>query len=199
LRNFNHLKVPEPKTPVILPDSRPIDLEIGCGVGWHAITYGRQYPERTLVAIEHTRSRYQSLARRYKNHGCPTNIVPVHADAVSWITHRVPKNSIAKILILYPNPYPKKQHRNLRWHAMPFMGHLLKTLRATGTIEIATNKKDYADEAADYLEKTWQMSLDQKEELRDPTLARTHFELKYLERGETCYNLVFSAKESFFQ
>ena len=36
-----------------------LDIEIGCGVGLHPIQYQAKNLERTLVAIEHTKEKYE--------------------------------------------------------------------------------------------------------------------------------------------
>lgn len=179
--------------PFDLP-AAPLDLEIGCGVGFHPIRYARRNPDRFVVAIEHTRARYESFARRVANHPAMPNLLPVHADAVAWVTHSLPARSVERLFLLYPNPYPKAADRNKRWHAMPFMGRLIEALKPGGTIELATNVESYFTEARDYLTESWGLALVHSHAFDRDTAPegapRTHFEKKYLERGERCYNLL---------
>jgi tRNA G46 methylase TrmB len=110
----------------------PLDLEIGCGVGWHPIQYVQKNPARHLIAIEHTRNRFASFERRARSHAEIKNLTPVHADAIEWVTHALAPESVDRIFLLYPNPYPKRSDLNKRWHAMPFMGRLLGVLKMGG-------------------------------------------------------------------
>src|SRR5689334_22652665 len=96
-----------------LPQGKPLDVEIGCGVGLHPIRYALANPERNLIAIEHTREKFASFRQRYEGNGHPANLFPIHADAIRWVTHALPPGSVSKFLLLYPNPEPKAT--NKRW------------------------------------------------------------------------------------
>ena len=148
MREFDPRCVPQPRSEVLFPDvAGPIDLEIGCGAGYHPILYAKREPERTLVAIERTQTRFARFEGRLVGHPELTNIVPVNADAVRWVTHRVPEQAVERIFLLYPNPYPKKGQANKRWHFMPFMGRLLGALASGGSLALSTNMEFYAEEA----------------------------------------------------
>lgn len=163
----------------------PLDLEIGCGVGWHPIAYAQANADRRLIAIEHTRAKFESFERRLQKHNL-ANLLAVHADAVRWITHAIGNESLDRVFILYPNPEP--QAKNKRWFRMPFMEELLRKLKPNGTITLATNIGEYAAEAREYAMQHWGLELVKESTPRKP---RTHFEKKYLERGEECFDLVF--------
>ena len=120
-----------------LKQNMPIDLEIGCGVGWHPLVYAKKNPDRFLIAIERTAEKFEKFQRRFESHGKPENLLPVHADAVAWITHALGDDSCSRIMIPYPNPYPKNSAQ--RWVRMPFFRRLLQVLKPGGSIQILTN------------------------------------------------------------
>lgn len=171
----------------------PLDLEIGCGVGWHPIQYAKQNPDRFLAAIEHTRNRFESFERRTVRHPELKNLMAIHADAIEWVTHALLPESVERIFLLYPNPYPKKSDLNKRWHAMPFMGRLLSVLKTGGELLLLTNERFYFEEAREYLGVQWKMQIQRASAFTRATAPngapRTHFEKKYLARGETCFEL----------
>lgn len=169
-----------------------LDVEIGCGVGLHPIQYQKQNPKRNLVAIEHTREKFEKFERRFKNHGSPKNLFPVHANGISWVSQQLPENSVDRFFFLYPNPNPKPGGLNKRWHAMPFMHKVLEVLKPGGELTLATNEKFYRDEALEYFLEFWGLKLKEETTLEKDFPHRTHFEKKYLERDEHCYNLVFT-------
>ena len=119
----------------------------------------------------------------------------VNDDAIGWITHCVPPKSLERVFILYPNPYPKRGQANKRWHLMPFMGHLRGCLKPQGQLLIATNMAFYAEEAREHMVQTWgfRMVRDDAFSIQDRPAkeAHTHFERKYLERGERCFEMLF--------
>ncbi|MBS1962103.1 MAG: hypothetical protein JST04_07805 [Bdellovibrionales bacterium] len=169
----------------------PIDLEIGCGVGWHPIRYARENPGRTVVAIERTAEKFAKFRERLARHPELTNLIAVHADAVAWITHFAPPGTFDRLFLLYPNPNPKNPAA--RWVRMPFFGRLLESLRPGAEIELRTNVEAYAEEAAREAADRWGLRDGERHRFTRaevyPANARTHFERKYLERGEACFSL----------
>ncbi len=169
---------------------KSIDLEIGCGVGWHPIQYAQENPDRVLVAIERTREKFEKFEERLSRHPTLPNLIPVHADAVAWITHFVPANTFEKVFLLYPNPNPKNPQA--RWIRMPFFSMLLDKWRSGGRIEIRTNIEKYADEVEAGATE-WNLIVESRKRFsREGTpefQGETHFEQKYLARGETCYSV----------
>ena len=155
-RTFKKEKVPLPRgfENFQFPLQNNLDLEIGCGVGLHPILYAKKNPERTLIAIEHTKVKFEKFKNRLDKHDL-RNIIPVHANAISWIAHLVPDNSIENIYILYPNPNPKASDISKRWHAMPFMNLLFKKIKKKGFIHFATNEEFYAEEIHLYFQECW--------------------------------------------
>lgn len=168
-----------------------VDIEIGAGQGLHAVRYAQANPNRHLIAIERTATRFQQLARRHAAHPRLTNLFPIHADALSIFVHKIPTQSIERIFLLYPNPYPKEKQANLRWHNMPFMMLLKSKLKPGGSLVLATNIEDYAGEAEEKMIADWRFQLRTKQILGRADVPRTHFEKKYLERGESCWNFEF--------
>lgn len=192
MRVFQAAKVPRPRgvkqfSIESVPAHLRLDVEIGCGVGMHPIKYVRTHQDRYLVAIEHTRIKYEKFAGRLAHHEKLERLLPVHADAVEWITHFLPPSSVDRYLILYPNPEPKRE--SARWYAMPFMEKLKETLKPGGELILATNKEYYAEGARHFMKEVWGFRLE-SDQLVDFE-PRTHFEKKYRSRNEVCWNLLF--------
>lgn len=168
-----------------------LDFEIGAGQGWHAIRFCQTYPDRHLVAVERTRTKFNKLRRRLENHPELTNLTGLHADALAVLIHEFKNESIERIFLLYPNPYPKNKQANLRWHLSPSMELIKSKLKRGGELHLATNLEWYAEEAKQHLQDQWGFRLKAEARLNDPSRARTHFEQKYLQRGETCLDFRF--------
>lgn len=178
-------------TNVALPDfdRLPVDLELGCGTGKFALEYSILNPERQLVAVEQTVNKFAKFRRAFAEQR-PTNLVPVQADGALWVDRYLPEASIERIFILYPNPYPKRKQRNLRWHYMPAMHSILRALKPNGELRFCTNLKWLLDEAAAQFSQGWNLELCGIQEVRlGSRLPLTLFEKKYLERGEICFDL----------
>jgi tRNA (guanine-N7-)-methyltransferase len=203
MRPFQTSKIPLPR--VRLADVKKVpgnfsnlDIEIGCGVGLHSVNYAIQNPQRTLVAIDKSGVRFAKMEGRIKEVGKVPNLVPIRENAVWFVAHEIKPDSVENYFFLYPNPYPKKSQANKRWPRMPFMQHVLATLKKKGLIHLATNMRYYADDAEEFFTKEWGLKLIMKQKYSSidecPFTPRTHFEKKYLQRGETCWNLVFEKR-----
>ncbi|MBI0385206.1 hypothetical protein JBE27_55325, partial [Streptomyces albiflaviniger] len=77
-RPFSPTRVPMPPDFFRLPldSNRPVDVEIGCGVGFHPLRYARENPERQLVAFEKTSEKFSKFLGRLKNHDPLPNLYP---------------------------------------------------------------------------------------------------------------------------
>lgn len=172
--------------------SQPICLEIGAGKGKHALLFTAQHPQQHLVAIERTREKFEAMQKQHQQEG-QENLQPVHADALPWVVHALYPQQVEQCFILYPNPEPHNPAQ--RWLNMPFFEFLLSRLQPKGQITLASNIPDYIAEAEQQLQQVWQLPY--IKEVIPATSARTHFEIKYLERGELCQQLVISKPETY--
>ncbi len=194
MRAFDKTNIPKPDVKVDIPTNYSnLDIEIGCGVGFHPIDYAKNNPERLLIAIEKTKEKFDKFLGRLERHPKIKSVVPIHTNAVWWISHEVKPNSVDKYFILYPNPYPKDPQK--RFFQMPFMYHLVETLKPGGTITLATNEKYYFDESLKNGQNIFGLKVAENKIVDPSGKPRTHFEKKYLERGETCYNLILQKQD----
>lgn len=201
LRSFNRERIPYPRLDSesllkFIKNSPHLSVEIGCGVGLHPVMWSKQYPDRQLLAIEKTQEKFRKFQTRYKEEGAPPNLYPLHAHAVSVVSHFLKDESVEEYYFLFPNPEPKSPQS--RWIRMPFFSEILRTLKADGQIHFATNKKDYHEEIEDWAATAWNLQLTKKVETTKATSTapRTHFEKKYLERGDTIYSTVWKKRSS---
>ena len=125
--------------------------------------------------------------------GDHANLTPVHADALPWITHALYPKQVDQFFILYPNPEPHNSAQ--RWINMPFFELILSRLKENGQITLASNIPEYIEEAEQQLKVLW--NLPYEKQVIPQTSARTHFEIKYLERGELCQQLIITKPSGY--
>lgn len=173
-------------------ERQPLYLEIGAGKGKHALSFAADNPYKSLIAIERTRVKFEAF-NKLANAQNLGNLNAIHADAIAWIVQAVDPNSVTGIYILYPNP---EQHNpNQQWLNMPFFEFLLSRLKSGGKIILATNIEAYIDNAEKQALDLWCLPTLRKQVTRDK--ARTHFEVKYLARGETCWEIEITKTENY--
>ena len=76
-----------------------IFLEIGAGKGKHALSFASDNANAHLIAIERTAEKYQAM-QKMANQAKLSNLTTIHADAIAWVTHAVPAQSLSGVVIL---------------------------------------------------------------------------------------------------
>ena len=170
----------------------PVCVEVGAGKGKHALLFSKNNPDTQLIAIERTREKFLAMQKQHAVEG-QTNLQTVHADALPWIVHALYPQQVEQFFILYPNPEPHNPAQ--RWVNMPFFEFLLSRLKTGGTITLASNIPAYIEEAEQQVQQLWKLPFIKEVIASDS--ARTHFEIKYLERDELCQQLIISKPESY--
>ncbi|KAA8733916.1 DUF938 domain-containing protein [Acinetobacter qingfengensis] len=167
-------------------------LEIGAGKGKHACLFASQHANQHLIAIERTAEKFQFMFRQHQELALH-NLQPVHADAIPWVVHALYPEQVQQCFILYPNPEPHNPAQ--RWLNMPFFEYLLSRLKAGGQITLASNIREYIDEAEQQLLHVWHLPYQKQKIVKES--ARTHFEIKYLQRGELCQQLLITKPQGY--
>ena len=193
-RPFKPEKLRPPRnfmTPLI-EMNRPLIIEIGAGRGKHALQYATAHPSNQLIAIERTRDKFDAF-KKLADSAQLTNLLPIHADSIPWIIYAIAPASIDEIYLLYPNPEP--HNPNQQWLNMPFFEFLLSRLKPNGQIILASNIDSYIDNADEKAKQVWCLSIERAPVPLDS--QRTHFEIKYLARGETCWQLTMTKPQGY--
>ena len=191
IRQFQAQRMHAPRDfQMVSPD--PLCVEIGAGKGKHALLFTANHPEKKLIAVERTREKFVAMQKQHSLEG-QQNLQLVHADALPWVVHALQPQQVEQFFILYPNPEPHNPAQ--RWLNMPFFEFLLSRLKPNGTITLASNIPAYIDEAEQQLIDVWKLPY-QKQKIATDS-ARTHFEIKYLQRGELCQQLLITKPQDY--
>lgn len=191
IRQFQAQRMQAPRDFIAIANS-PICVEIGAGKGRHALLFTAQHPQTWLYALERTKEKFAAMQKQHLLEPRP-HLQPIHADALPWVVHALYPAQVEQFFILYPNPEPHNPAQ--RWLNMPFFEFLLSRLQPNGSITLASNIPDYIAEAEQQLIELWKLPY-QKQVIATDS-ARTHFEIKYLERGELCQQLIITKPASY--
>lgn len=191
IRQFQAQRMRAPRDFQTIPNT-PICVEIGAGKGKHALLFSTKHPQRSLIAIERTREKFLAMQKQHTIEN-QSNLKTVHADALPWVVHALYPGQVEDFFILYPNPEPHNPAQ--RWLNMPFFEYLVSRLKPEGSITLASNIPEYIAEAEQQLINVWKLPFTKEKIASDS--ARTHFEVKYLERGELCQQLIIRKPENY--
>ena len=71
----------------------------------------------------------------------------IHADDVRQILSRLEPASIARVFILFPDPWPKRRQQKRRLIQPDFLDEIHRVMASGARLRFATDVKSYADEA----------------------------------------------------
>ena len=137
------LGAPAPSPRSLFPN--PVDevrLEIGFGGGEHLVAEARAHPRTGFIGVEpFVNGMAKALAAIAE--GNLTNIRLHHGDAtevLAWL----PPASLARVDLIYPDPWPKRRHWKRRFVQDQSVAAIARTLRPAGEFRFATDIPDYA-------------------------------------------------------
>lgn len=170
---------------------KSLSIEIGCGAGLHPIQWAQNHLNSGLIALERTQNKFKAFKSRISHHERP-NLYGVNADAHDWLPTNIEEKSIESYFLLYPNPYPKESQANKRWFRSPIFHYILKTIKPKGKIHFATNELFLYEETLLYAKNLWNLQIESSRQSHQTSWPpRTHFEKKYLTRGQNCFDVTF--------
>ena len=122
----------------------PVTLEIGFGNGDNLLETACAEPQADFLGIEVHRPGIGRLLRRAAEAGL-SNLKVVRADAVEVLHRHIADAALARVVILFPDPWPKRRHRKRRLLNHKFVETLAAKLRPGGLLHLVTDWRDYAD------------------------------------------------------
>lgn len=160
-------------------------LDSCCGTGESSIRLARQYPEFLVLGIDKSAVRLKKVHvfERQSETEC-SNVIHFCADIVDfWRLAAEYGWEFYRHYVLYPNPYPKPQHLQRRWHGHPVFPLWKKLSPVT---EVRTNWRIYAEEIAYAYTLLGGTSVIEQLNIEKPL---TNFEKKYAESGHDLFRV----------
>ena len=123
--------------------SAGLTLEIGFGNGATLASLASSQPEGNFIGIEVHRPGVGRLLQVLQQQQL-TNVRIYCADATEVLATCIPDASLERVLLLFPDPWPKQRHHKRRIVQLPFIDLLATKLSAGGVLHMATDWEDYA-------------------------------------------------------
>ena len=124
------------------PPAREVWLEIGFGGGEHLAGQAARRPDVLVLGVEPFLNGVASLLRHVDQQSL-ANVRILEGDARELVG-RLPAASLARVFVLFPDPWPKTRHRKRRLMQAGFVGALARATRPGGRLRFATDWRDYA-------------------------------------------------------
>lgn len=121
----------------------PVTLEIGFGMGASLLQMAIAQPEEEFIGIEVHRPGVGTLLQAV-DAAQISNIRIFNHDAVEVLQQMIADESLSRVLIFFPDPWPKKRHHKRRLIQTEFIELLCQKLKPAGRLHLATDWEDYA-------------------------------------------------------
>ena len=175
-------------------NSRPVEIEIGCGRGMFIIKRALENPQINFLGLEKSARFFRMLKERVGKSGAH-NIRLLRTEAAYLMKKFVPKHSVQSVHVYFPDPWPKKRHRKRRLVNGSFFESVARILLPDGCFFIATDFQDYFDEIVTIALSCRGLTRESNDEPSlqdiDPDSAATTYERKYLIQGRVIYRAVY--------
>jgi tRNA (guanine-N7-)-methyltransferase len=169
-------------------NTRPVELEIGCGKGTFILARAQARPEVNLLGVEWARAYCLYAADRCRRAGV-ANVRMLRIDAALLVSKLIAPQSLWRIHIYFPDPWPKARHHRRRLIQPAFVARLHELLKPGGQLLIVTDHLDYFKHirrvvaaATGFVSVPFPQMGDTQGEL-----VGTNFERKYIAQGRPFY------------
>jgi tRNA (guanine-N7-)-methyltransferase len=118
-------------------------LEIGFGGGEHMAAQATRHPDATILGAEPFQNGVASALRHIDEAGLAN--VRIHDGDVRDLIARLPAASLARVFILFPDPWPKARHHKRRLVQQDLAAELARVLKPGGRLRFASDVAGYVD------------------------------------------------------
>lgn len=121
-----------------------LNLEIGFGMGHSLAEMAEAAPEQDFIGVEVHSPGVGALLKEIDERGLE-NVRIYAIDANDVIDLCLPDASIDRVMVFFPDPWPKKKHHKRRLIQHEFVQRLRHKLRVGGILHLATDWENYAE------------------------------------------------------
>ncbi len=149
---------PEIDVAALFGGKRPVWLEIGFGGGEHLAHLAEVHPEVGVIGAEPFVNGVAMALARIEAAGLGN--VRIHAGDARDLIDQLPAGSLARVYLLYPDPWPKTRHRERRFMNEDNLAALARVMAPGAELRLATDIADYVAHALRAVEAAADFALD---------------------------------------
>ena len=173
--------------------SAPVNVEIGSGKGKFLLELAAAQPECDFLAVERAGKYHKLCCDRAARQGI-SNVRLVRTTAEDLLFRLLVAESVERLFVLFPDPWPKKRHHKRRLIKADVVEAMHTALIPGGRLLVKTDHEGYAEAISEVLQAAAGFSvLDPEEAYKG--LPMTGFEKKYLHQGRPIYPFALQKTE----
>jgi tRNA (guanine-N7-)-methyltransferase len=126
----------------LFPRQAPLELDLGCGDGSFLVEWAAQHPDRNFLGVERLMGRVRKTCKRAVRAGL-TNVRLLRLESHYLVRYLLPKQSVSRIHVMFPDPWPKRKHQGKRLIQTEFLDAVHDVLTPDGELRLSTDDQPY--------------------------------------------------------
>ena len=165
----------------------PLEVDLGCGDGTFLAGMAGLHPSTNFLGVERLLGRIRKCSRKAQRGGL-SNVRLLRLESEYTIQWLLPEESVAKVHLLFPDPWPKKRHHERRIFRSDFLPHVSRVLEPGGEFLFKTDHEGYYEWALEVAEAAdgWERLPWEGDEFAYPV---TDFEDQWMKQGKAIQRL----------
>ncbi len=164
-----------------LNSGKKIILDIGFGTGESTIALNRVYKDYLVIGLEAYKPGIMNLINK--------NILTHYGDALEFI-EKLENETVAKIYMLFPDPWQKKKHRKRRLFNNYTFRIINRILMKKGVLHFTSDNINYAIQAREVIQNISERKISFSKNRGNRPI--TKFESKALEKNKFVFDIIYA-------
>jgi tRNA (guanine-N7-)-methyltransferase len=171
---------------------RLIEVDLGSGPGKFLVESALKFQDRNFLGIERLLGRVRKTCRIASEIGL-TNLRVLRLELEYSVRYLLPENSVWRVHLNFPDPWPKRRHQNRRVVDGEFLEAIYRSLIEGGELWIKTDHEAYFQQI---MKTAVGSGLWDSQEWADEGYPLTDFEEQFLAKELPIYRLRLGKRSS---
>ena len=168
-------------------------LEIGFGSGEHLAEQAAFHPAIGFIGCEPFLNGVASLTQKIQGNSLKN--IKILKDDARLLLSRMPAQSISRIFVLFPDPWPKRRHHKRRFIQAETIEAFANVLTPGGLLYLATDHQEYGEWMQDIMNRQsrFKLMMEERQDVRERPAGwpQTRYEQKGLAQGNGAVYLLY--------
>lgn len=171
---------------------RPVILEIGCGNGDYLIRLAEENPQANIIGIEISFKMVKKIVWRLNKRDIE-NVRIYPGQAETFLEDYLKPETLTRVHIHFPDPWPKKKHNKKRIYNEPFLHILARAMMPGAKLVTATDFEEYGYFIRDLIRESplFKPARETDMTIHDEAVLGTNFERKGLLEGSRIHYMEY--------
>ncbi len=166
---------------------RLLEIDLGCGDGSFLMEMAKKFPERDFLGVERLLGRVRKVCKKIRRRELD-NARVLRLDSRYVVEWLLPDESVTRLHLLCPDPWPKLKHQRRRLVQIEFLEAVHRSLVPGGEFLFMTDHEEYFQWA---MEKVREFRMFQLLEWEEDTFfyPKTDFQRQWEAEGKRMWRL----------